>query len=167
MRRALIYIFIFLGICAALMGMSKLANTTILSYYMPDLMDELAEKFVKEDTIYIDGQMLSVYLHSSSERFMLDGKKFESFGGTNQYNELKGRTFKVEREGLPYEDYLRITTLGHVEGEFIRLSSIFQINNAIKYKTIIVNILALVVGIALYVTYEYNSKQRMIVIDGN
>jgi hypothetical protein len=149
LKRSLIYIAIFLLTCVAVWKVSGSVDHFIMSLYMEDIKNELNEVFEANNTLYIDGTMLSIYLYESLEAFELNGVRHKYLDSSIPYKDFKGNTYKVER--VQAEDYLKIT-LDNSQPIF-KLRSLIAVDRIMLLKKILVNLVTIMVGILVFILY--------------
>ena len=160
MKRELLYITIFLLICTLLMSISEKVNSSIITYYMPNLIEDIGDTLNNNKSAYIDGNMLSLYLNISSQKFMLDGKEINNPNKKEQYEYMKDNIYKVEKKERNSESYLIVSSNENLPKDITKIKTIFKINSTINHKTILINIIAVISGVILFFMYEINNKKR-------
>lgn len=149
-KKSVIYITIFILFCIAINWISSTTDNAIMQWYIIDLKSELKEVFLSNDDFNIDGVMLSIYLYDSLDSFTLNGKYYNYFEGSKQYNEIKEKSFNIHMfADKGYfdikEDYSR---------ENIKLSSLMAMNKAILIRKVMTNIITIAVGIILWYVFK-------------
>lgn len=150
MKRGLIYITIFLMVCGAIRWLSGAIDYAIMNWYTVEIKSELNEIFEANDTLYIDGTMLSIYLYDSMETFEKNGQRYDYFEGDNQYNKFKKNTYKVER--ITGEGYWKITQ--DSSHPITKVNALVKMDKVMMWRKIFSNIITLIIGLTLWGLYE-------------
>jgi hypothetical protein len=139
-------------------GLSGLMDRAIQIWYLSEVKSELKAVFEGNKTVYMDGGMLSIYLLDSRSVFELEGKKYDSFSGDEQYNELRGRIFRVERMEKSDIDYL-ITS--DESKPIYQISSVYTLIKVRFWRKVITNVITIAVaGLLLYLHERKNTTQK-------
>lgn len=160
MKKNILYISAFLGICFLIRGGLYLSEKAIVKNNFSELRSELYRAFSNENNFVIDGQLMSVYFNDSNESFMLDGVHYEGFLGTEQYEMFKDRFYLVNKDIRLSDRVYNIKTCDDNKGTYkvIEFYSISHINKLLKLAIIISNIFMILSGFLLYYLYNKNDN---------
>lgn len=150
MKRALLYITIFFLFCGTIWWLSGAIDHVMINWYVVDIKNELNEVFEANDTLYIDGTMLSIYLYDSMETFEINEQRYDYFEGDNQYNAIKKNIYKVER--VAGEGYLKIQE--DYSHPIIKLNAIINMDRVLMWRKLLTNAVIIIFGVILWLFYE-------------
>ena len=153
MKRTLLYISVFFGICYLLGNVSERMTQRIYFSYAPDVINELQERLNQNETLYLDGQMLQAYIISSGEDEVSFDNNIAKWNNLATYVSSVGNKYKVVKSN----GQLSIISLDSINKT--SLSAIKSLDRVILTKNIVINIVGIAVTIAMYKVY--NSRKRI------
>jgi hypothetical protein len=158
MKRVSRYVGLFLVVCIAVYGFSGLLDKAIHVWYLSEVKSELNRVFKTNETLYIDGGMLSIHLVDSQSDFEVDGVLYDSFGGDEQYGDMRGKIYRVERVNQPDVNY-RITL--DDSKPIYQLTTVLTLIRVMFWRKVITNMTTLIVaGLLLYLFERKGLRQK-------
>lgn len=153
MKKVVIYVIVFFGICFIIGIYSVSLNEKIIFKYADNVVTEIQGKVNNNEVLYLNSTILVTYVIASNEKNIILGPDKVSLNDfassiSDQY------VYKVEK----VNGALSITNVAN-----ILESSIDGIQSAeyvIKLKNLGMNLITILIGIFLY--YTYNKREKIL-----
>lgn len=147
MKRKIKYTIIFFICCSILLGISMQSNKIIMNHYSGKLLNELESAFKSDkNNFIIDGSMLNTYITIFNPEIKLEGNNIKEVSTSENYIVNK------------QNDILNVEPTLDSSNKALKLNTLSTITILLKYKTIVVNLATIIVGLSLYMIYMRRIK---------
>jgi len=153
-KKVLIHVILFFGICFIIGIYSESLNEKIVFKYADNVVTEIQGKVNNNEILYLNSKILVAYVIASNEKNIIMGsdkatlKEFASSISDH-------KVYKVEK----VNGALNITNVANVLVSSI--DSLQRAENVTKLKNLVMNIITVLMGVFLYYIYNKSEKKRL------
>jgi hypothetical protein len=154
MKKVIMYVALFFGICFIIGSYSKSLNEKIVFKYARSMVKEIQGKVNNNETLYLNGKILVAYVIGANEKDLTLGiNKVTLQDIASSISDH--HVYKLERTNSA----LNIVNVANVFESSI--DAVVNVESAIKIKNLVMNVSTLLMGIAFYSIYTKSRKKRL------